>query len=200
MENTAAKETLVNSLKSRSTEELEELLGHVAEAAQSRRIPDGPDHTMTWNEIEHLAEKGVTFGSHTHTHTILTRVSLPEAQRELEVSKGEIQTRLGRPCSIFAYPNGDWSIRLRDVVRSAGYQLAFANSPGIWTQDSDPLSIPRVNIWEGSLVGPWGGFSSVAFEYSTFWKAWRSRKLAAIRATFRQLVPFSSSDRTAAVS
>jgi hypothetical protein len=45
---------------------------------------------------------------------------------------------------------------------------------GAWLKNTDPLCIPRVNVYEENLVGPFGHFSPAMFEYTTLWKAWRA--------------------------
>ena len=134
------------------------------------------DATMTWGDVHELAVGGVTFGSHTQSHPVLTRIAPCEAERELSESKKTIEDQLGKECTLFSYPHGNSSPEVRALVARAGYRLAFLNSAGVWTRDSDPLLIPRVNVWEGMLVGPWGRFSRVAFEYAILWKAYRASR------------------------
>src|SRR5262249_38060938 len=80
------------------------LLG--ALGAEREILADSPLATMGWEEVEEMARAGlVTFGSHTHTHPILSRCS-PEGQREeLQVSRDILRERLGS-ADLFAYPNG----------------------------------------------------------------------------------------------
>jgi peptidoglycan/xylan/chitin deacetylase (PgdA/CDA1 family) len=132
--------------------------------------------TMTWEELQELSRQGVLFGSHTQTHQILTKLSADAVERELMDSKQALGERLGQPCLALAYPNGDWSQNVRASVAKAGYRLAFRNDPGVWTADTDPLLIPRVNMWERSVVNPLGRFSPLGFDYAVFWRAyWRGR-------------------------
>jgi peptidoglycan/xylan/chitin deacetylase (PgdA/CDA1 family) len=123
-----------------------------------------------------LRDAGVKFGSHTQSHEILTRVPPGKAYRELKESKREVEERLGDSCLLFSYPNGDWSQPVRDFVAQLGYRFAFTNQQGVWTRECDPFLIPRVNLWEGALIGPRGRFSAAAFDYVVFWRA--SRTLA----------------------
>jgi peptidoglycan/xylan/chitin deacetylase (PgdA/CDA1 family) len=132
--------------------------------------------TMTWDELQELSRQGVLFGSHTQTHQILTKLSADAVERELMDSKQTLGQRLGRPCFAFAYPNGNWSQEVRASVAKAGYTLAFRNVPGAWTADTDPLLIPRVNVWEGTVVNPLGRFSPIAFDYAVFWRSYRKDK------------------------
>lgn len=128
---------------------------------------------LTWADVKEMANAGIDFGSHTSTHPILTDISREEATRELAESKSAIESRLNN-CPWFAYPNGDWSPSVRQLVQQAGYQIAFANSPGIWEMNTDKFSIPRVNLWEGSFAGWSGRFSRIALDYAVFWKAYRA--------------------------
>ncbi len=139
---------------------------------------DCPDATMSWNDVTALAGGGVTFGSHSQSHEILPQIPPEEAQLELSESKHAIAEQLKKECRFFSYPNGDSSPSVRELVAQAGYELAFLNQPGVWMRDTDPFSIPRINVWEGKLVGPSGTFSPVVFEYTVFWKAYRAGKPA----------------------
>jgi peptidoglycan/xylan/chitin deacetylase (PgdA/CDA1 family) len=131
--------------------------------------------TMTWEGTEAMLHAGVRIGSHTQNHEILTGLELEHARQEIRKSKAAIESRLGTSCLMFAYPNGSWSQAVRDLVESEKYSQAFINSPGIWNRQTDPLLIPRVNLWEGSLTGASGKFSPIVFAYSVFWRAFVGR-------------------------
>jgi peptidoglycan/xylan/chitin deacetylase (PgdA/CDA1 family) len=144
----------------------------IALAPHSSEMP-GSRQLLNWQEIGEMAQSGISFGSHTDTHQILTAVSEPVAEQELSSSRNAIAEKL-QECSLFAYPNGDWSERVRMIVGRCGYQKAFVNQPGIWKSETNLLSIPRVNLWEGNLTDFQGRFSIAQAEYCIFWKALRS--------------------------
>lgn len=142
-------------------------------AHDKSRQPEPMREFLSWNDVMLMSNAGVLFGSHTNTHPILTRISEGEAVEELQKSKAAIEAKLTH-CHLFAYPNGDWSESVRQLVALCGYQLAFANSPGIWRQDTHPLSVPRINVSENKLTGTRGRFSKAKLEYAVFWKAYRA--------------------------
>jgi len=130
------------------------------------------DQTMNWEQVTQLYRGGVTFGSHTCTHEILTTIPLKNAQDEITASRTDIEEKLGAPCRLFSYPNGDCSAEVRELVQQAGYRFAFLNqAPGIWTESCDPYLIPRVNVCEYHLVDARGNFSALTFEYAVIWSA-----------------------------
>lgn len=132
------------------------------------------DKTMTWEQIAQLHACGVTFGSHTSSHEILTMIPAAQAEQEIVFSREAIQQKLGGSCELFSYPNGDYSERVRELVAQAGYKFAFLNQePGVWTRDCDPLLIPRVNVCEYHLVDSKGEFSPLIFDYTVVWNAAR---------------------------
>jgi peptidoglycan/xylan/chitin deacetylase (PgdA/CDA1 family) len=142
------------------------------------------DKTMTWEQIEGLHHAGVTLGSHTRTHEILTAIPLPQAEVEIVTSRELIEQRLSAPCTLFSYPNGDCSEEVRELVQRAGYKLAFLNQdPGIWTEDCDPYLVPRVNICEHHLADAKGNFSALIFDYAVVWNAAKGQ-LAQMRTKF----------------
>jgi peptidoglycan/xylan/chitin deacetylase (PgdA/CDA1 family) len=168
---------LIESIKLLDAEARDALLqvlfasGITAEAPADRTI----DRTMSWVEAQHLSNGGVTFGSHTHSHEILTRISTARIDEELELSKKELESRLFKRCLVFSYPNGDASLEARDAAARHGFDLAFTNSPGVWLRHGDPFLIPRINLCETKLVGRDGKFSPLSFEYSVFWQAFVNR-------------------------
>ena len=152
------------------------------------------DRTMTWQQVAELQAGGITFGSHTSTHEILTSVSVAQADKEINESRSLIKQRLNTSCLLFSYPNGDWSAPVRDLVASAGYQFAFTNQdPGVWTRDCDPLLIPRVNVCEYHLADAKGNFSPLIFEYAVVWSAAKGL-LAQSRNKFRRKIQRQSQD------
>ncbi len=83
---------------------------------------------LTWDEVRQLPAYGFEIGSHTHNHPIMARCSGERMTRELEVSKNEIESRLGIRCGSFCYPNGgpsDWSEETGHAVQAAGYRAAY---------------------------------------------------------------------------
>jgi peptidoglycan/xylan/chitin deacetylase (PgdA/CDA1 family) len=130
------------------------------------------DKTMTWEQIAELHAGGVTFGSHTSTHEILTMIPAAQAEQEIVSSREAIQQKLGGSCNLFSYPNGDYSKQVCELVAQAGYKFAFLNQePGVWTRDCDPFLIPRVNVCEYHLVDSKGNFSPLIFDYAVVWSA-----------------------------
>lgn len=144
------------------------------------------DRTMTWGQIAELQAGGVTFGSHTSTHEILTVIPAAQAEEEITASRALIEQKLNVPCSLFSYPNGDCSDSVRELVAGAGYKFAFLNQdPGVWTRDCDPFLIPRVNVCEYHLVDAKGNFSPLIFDYAVVWSAAKGL-LAQLWRTYRR--------------
>jgi len=165
-------ERAIEALKELPASERELRIGQMAGTSDAVQAVATVDRTMTWQQIQELQSGGVTFGSHTSTHEILTMVPAAQAEKEIVSSRERIQEKLKVPCSLFSYPNGDCSAQVRGLVAAAGYKFAFLNQdPGVWTRDCDPLLIPRVNVCEYHLVDTKGNFSPLIFNYAVVWNA-----------------------------
>jgi peptidoglycan/xylan/chitin deacetylase (PgdA/CDA1 family) len=130
--------------------EKEERLGEFLRAFDPPAIaPDSPLATMGWDEIEQLARTGlVTFGSHTHTHPILSRCTPEEQREELRLSRDILRERLGR-ADLFAYPNGsrsDFDATTRRWLVELGYRCGLATVPGLNREGADLYGLRRVNV------------------------------------------------------
>jgi peptidoglycan/xylan/chitin deacetylase (PgdA/CDA1 family) len=174
-------ETLLSRLKCLSSRSLQMFLAMAEELAAQwggNAAADQLEGTMGWQELTRLHERGVSIGSHSQNHAILTQLQESKIVSELAESKREIESVLGQPCTLFAYANGSWSKEVRELVIQLGYEHAFINTPGLWNPDTDSWLIPRVNLWEGSLTNPFGRFSPAVFQYTAFWRSYREQAKA----------------------
>jgi peptidoglycan/xylan/chitin deacetylase (PgdA/CDA1 family) len=172
----AATESFVEDLKARPPAERDAILATLPPVNEAHLTAREPlNATLSWEDFPALLDRGFSAGSHTYSHQILTQLPPGEVESELTLSKTAIEEQLGRPCRAFAYPNGNHSVEVCEAVRRAGYDLAFTTVPGLWTSDCDPLAIPRINISEARITGPFGGFSRAMFEYYMFWQCRRVR-------------------------
>ena len=114
-----------------------------------------PQHIapLTWDEVRALASDGVTFGAHTKTHPILSRVSDDQARDEITSSKARIEAELGRPVKHFCYPNGrysDFNSAAVDCIAANGFQTAVTAQPGFNFPGARPFLLNRVGAEPGT--------------------------------------------------
>jgi peptidoglycan/xylan/chitin deacetylase (PgdA/CDA1 family) len=134
---------LIEACKSLPDATLHELLDETAGVLTVER------DLMNWDEIRMMANSGLArFGSHSRNHTRLVE-ALPEvlAVEEIVESKRDIEDRLGTPCKLFCYPNGDASATARAVV-NANYSGAVSTESGWTNASTDRLWLRRVGLHE----------------------------------------------------
>lgn len=109
-------------------------------------------NTVTWDELRELRAKGVAVASHTHTHPLLTRISLEEARREVKVSQELIKRELGTALPVFAFPDGKMRAvnqNLIDMLNSEGFELVFLLQDGRARLHPENRfhTLPRLAMW-----------------------------------------------------
>jgi peptidoglycan/xylan/chitin deacetylase (PgdA/CDA1 family) len=114
---------------------------------------DGPHRDelvpLDWDGVRALVGTGWEIGSHTCGHPHLTRLDDAHLAREMGESKARIEAELGHPCPSIAYPYGDVDERVTRAAADAGYSIGVG-LPSRWTDDSDPLCLPRVGVYNGA--------------------------------------------------
>jgi len=124
---------------------------------------------LTWEEVMQMNHNGIDFGSHGCSHRIMPALTDAEIQRELRESKRIIEQRLGREIKLFAYPNGNYSNHIREMVQDCGYVCALATGGKKEPESgTDLYSLKRINVHEGVSVGPTGKFSPAMFSFHIF--------------------------------
>jgi peptidoglycan/xylan/chitin deacetylase (PgdA/CDA1 family) len=104
---------------------------------------------MSSGQIARMAGQGVSFGSHTVSHPILSREPASRVRAEVCDSKSRLEAITGRECRLFAYPNGrreDFNHMVKQEVARAGYVAAVTTVHGLAGRGCDPLEIPRISV------------------------------------------------------
>jgi peptidoglycan/xylan/chitin deacetylase (PgdA/CDA1 family) len=175
-----------DSEKWRVIEALAELLDvNVPARAPEEFLP------MSWEEVRACERRGVTFGPHTVTHPVLSRVSDDRAIAEIGDSWTRLRAEVEAPVPVFCYPDGSESAYSdREVVntREAGLRAAVTTLAG-YVESADYRGQPSVrlfNIPRLSYPEP-GNESTFAHMISGLerGKIWARQFRAAHRATSR---------------
>ena len=109
---------------------------------------------MTRNQLRTLRAAGAEIGAHTHTHPILELLDDHQASLEIEAGKMELESILGEPVKVFAYPNGvpgrDCTTRHAQIVERMGFVTAVTTEPIFADASSDLYQLPRFTPWDRS--------------------------------------------------
>ena len=102
---------------------------------------------LGWEEVVKLdREDTLRFEAHTVSHPSLIAVDDATAAAEIRDSRVELEARLGRSVSAFAYPAGLFGERERRLVADAGYSAAVSCEPGVNGPETDRLALRRRQI------------------------------------------------------
>jgi peptidoglycan/xylan/chitin deacetylase (PgdA/CDA1 family) len=116
---------------------------------------DLANRMLNWTQVKEMQTAGISFGAHTMTHPVLSRLELPEAERELRESKRLIEDRLQTPVLDFAYPFGhehDCSADVERLAARCGFRSAVTTTWGVNRTGANPFALRRPQIGqEGSL-------------------------------------------------
>jgi peptidoglycan/xylan/chitin deacetylase (PgdA/CDA1 family) len=142
------------------TDATKERLIQTVSAALEVEVPErAPKEykAMGWDEVRACARNGVTFGPHTVTHPILSRVDDRRAREEIGGSWQMVREATDAAVPVFCYPNGgpaDFSAREKAFVRDAGMKAAVSGVggcvelDGVTNGSTDRFSLPRFPYYE----------------------------------------------------
>lgn len=171
-----ASDVIRGQLKALSPKEREASIMELAEKiGATRRIDTKLEERyafMSWKEARGLLDKRITLGSHTHTHSLMSTLSLAEAHFELSMSQKLIEAELDDKCNMFCYPNGgprDFTPRDKELLHKLGYSAAVTLIPGFNDHRTDRFELRRFNIVRSNdfnlflakVSGVWGGLKKI---------------------------------------
>jgi peptidoglycan/xylan/chitin deacetylase (PgdA/CDA1 family) len=85
---------------------------------------------LNWKEIEEMSGNGISFGSHSANHRILTRIGVAQAKEEIKNSLEMLTGRSINFIPVFCYPNGEYNGEIQELVKQSGYQAAVSGGFG----------------------------------------------------------------------
>ncbi|MCW9032862.1 MAG: polysaccharide deacetylase family protein [Rhodospirillales bacterium] len=103
---------------------------------------------MSWDQIRELVKSGATIGGHTASHAHMVQASKKRIQDELAKSADRYQKELGFVPEIFAYPYGESSLKIAELVEQAGYKAAFGQHSGALRKNGNSFYLPRFALNE----------------------------------------------------
>ncbi|HLQ76822.1 MAG TPA: polysaccharide deacetylase family protein [Terriglobia bacterium] len=123
---------------------------------------------MNWEMLAEMNRNGITIGSHTKSHALLTTESGRRIREEIDGSRQELESRLGISVKHFAYPDGRFNSRTVRAVADSGFQFAYTTCRHQF-HEYPHLTIPRKLLWENSCMDSLGRFSSALMNCQVHW-------------------------------
>lgn len=106
---------------------------------------------LTWDELRELAARGIELGNHSAAHDYLLdrragedRTAWRERVRgEIALAQRKLTERTGAAPQLFAYPYGEFSRELIEVVKELGFIAAVGQQSGVAGRGQDLFALPR---------------------------------------------------------
>ena len=146
--------SLMAYLKAVPDEERQSVVKGVIQRVQASDEEVDRYRLLTWDQVREMESTGlVSFGGHTRTHPILTRVDIDTARREVADCAADLKRELGPAARHFAYPNGtraDFNKQIQSIVREAGFASAVTIVRGTNGPGDDVFALRRIAV-DGTL-------------------------------------------------
>jgi len=130
---------------------------------------------VDWEGVEAMAAGGMTFGSHTASHSLLTQVDSETVLNELRLSKAALEARLRRRIDHLAYPDGRANLFVVETARACGYRSACTTAHAVNKIGGNLFLLGRELLWENSALG-WSSDCSKAMVTSQIKGLFRTRE------------------------
>jgi peptidoglycan/xylan/chitin deacetylase (PgdA/CDA1 family) len=145
----------ISQCKSRNSDYAMNDLLQEAETALGLSAAAGRRDFMDWNEVREMASSGfVRFGSHTRRHTrLLPALDAAVLDDEVAQSRRSIEAAIGRPTSLFCYPNGDYSDAALHTV-AQHYSAAVTTRRGWNVAGTNRFQLKRIGLHEDVSADP----------------------------------------------
>ena len=103
---------------------------------------------INWDQIRKLKEEGVIIGAHSHTHAHMPDISIEEVRNEIETSNKIFLNELGEIPTLFAFPYGETTDEIIELVKEYKFKVAFGQHSGIINETSNMYYLPRFSLNE----------------------------------------------------
>jgi peptidoglycan/xylan/chitin deacetylase (PgdA/CDA1 family) len=106
---------------------------------------------LDWTQLKQLYDEGIEIGNHTATHDYLVESQVGETladwqqrvEQDIGKARGLYEKHLGPVPKIFAYPYGEYTPELMQILEGMGFDAAFAQQSGVIHAQSSRFALPR---------------------------------------------------------
>jgi peptidoglycan/xylan/chitin deacetylase (PgdA/CDA1 family) len=130
----------------------------------------GKELMLSWQDVKEMRGSNISFGAHTVTHPIMSKISSQQARNQIAQSKKTIEEKLNLPVTEFAYPNGqsgDFNTDTIRLLKESGLRCAVTTIPKLISPKTDQYELGRIgpgkNLHELRLLifGPYADLYSL---------------------------------------
>ncbi len=140
-------EKAIEILKKYRLEQIEKIFDKIVEKQVD--LQSAERVFLNWEQVRQMKNSGlVSFGSHTHSHRILTTLQSGEVYEELVDSRQKLMEEKACDSEFipFCYPNGNYDNKIIQLVKEAGYSMAVTTKNGWNSWNDDFYSLKRIGI------------------------------------------------------
>jgi len=106
----------------------------------------GDPNMLQWRELDEMARHGMTIGSHTANHCLLSTLDETRTRSELAESKQRIEQQLGRTVHYLSLPSGDSNRWYPRVAEECGYRGGCSSRAGLNDATTDRWFWRRITV------------------------------------------------------
>ncbi len=117
-------------------------------------LPARERQMLSWDEVR-LTMDLTTYGGHSHTHPILSRLAREACEIEIRTCRDRIVAETKHEPRYFAYPNGspqDFTPETQELLRQYGFTMAFVTSEGIADASTDWMAVKRISAGNAGVA------------------------------------------------
>ena len=101
---------------------------------------------LTTVQLKEMQEAGITIANHSHSHPMFDQCPEAESRQELRSSKKYFELNNLNGYNYFAYPNGNFSAHIEEIIKDEGITFAFLFDHKINRHPINRLRISRLSI------------------------------------------------------
>ncbi|MCW7754637.1 polysaccharide deacetylase family protein [Desulfobotulus sp. H1] len=119
----------------------------------------GGRNYLNWEQIRQLQNKGFEIGNHSHSHDYFlnhpTEKIANAFEADLTQSHEIFKQHLTNIPDLYAYPFGEYTEEMMNILKKHGYRAAAAQRSGVVFAGSNRFALPRfpMNLTYGTITG-----------------------------------------------
>jgi peptidoglycan/xylan/chitin deacetylase (PgdA/CDA1 family) len=111
-------------------------------------VDRGHGNYMSWDQLRELQKAGVTIGNHSASHPHLPDRDMATVRREIVDAQARLTVELGVAPRLFAYPYGESSREIAELVTELGFTAAFGQHSAVAFAEHNRFYVPRFALNE----------------------------------------------------